>query len=278
MLKRLKRALPCVALLLAACGGGRGDPSADAVARVNKDEITGPQLAAVLQRQGPVVAEAAARQALERLIDQTLAAQKAAELRLERDPQVAQQIEVARREVIARAWAERIGEAVQKPSADDIAKFYADRPALFKERRVYSLQELQIEAPPERQAGLRAQLAAAKDLGAFIAGLKSASIHFAVSQAVRGAEQLQPSTLDAIEAMKDGDTLVTPGPGGLTVLSMAGSRAEPIPEARARPLIEALLLNQRKAEAVQAALKLLRDDSRIDYFGKFVPAASAPAR
>ncbi len=276
----LKRLWPCVALLLVACGGGRGVPGGDAVARVNKDEISGQQLAGVLQRQGSGASEAAARQVLERLIDQTLAAQKATELRLDRDPLVAQQIEAARREVIARAWVDRVGDGVAKPSAEEIAKFYVDKPALFKERRVYSLQELQIEVPPERQAELRERLAAARDVNEFAAGLKSAGVRFATSQVVRAPEQLPPASLDAIVAMKDGGVIVNAVPGGLAVLSMAGSRAEPIDEAHARPLIEAMLLNQRRTEAVQDALKALRDDSRIDYFGKFAPAAatSAPAR
>ncbi|WP_204265221.1 hypothetical protein, partial [Klebsiella pneumoniae] len=76
--------------------------------------------------------------------------QKAQELKLDRDPRVVQQVEAAKREIIARAYAERIGESVAKPANDEIAKYYAEKPALFKERRIYSLQELNIEAKPEQ--------------------------------------------------------------------------------------------------------------------------------
>ncbi|MCP6231806.1 hypothetical protein NL428_27395, partial [Klebsiella pneumoniae] len=84
-----------------------------------------------------------------RLVDQELAVQKAQEQKLDRDPRVVQQIEAAKREIIARADAERLGEAVAKPANDEIARYYADKPALFKDRRIYSLQELSIEAKPE---------------------------------------------------------------------------------------------------------------------------------
>ncbi|HEY9105136.1 MAG TPA: EpsD family peptidyl-prolyl cis-trans isomerase, partial [Roseateles sp.] len=148
-----------VAAMLAACGGGdKGDKASQTAAKVNKEEITVHQINFVLQRQPglrPEQAEAAGRQVLERLIDQELAVQKAQEQKIDRDPRVVQQIEAAKREIIARAYAERIGEGVAKPSNDEIAKYYADKPALFKERRIYSLQEVQIEAKPEQFEAIR---------------------------------------------------------------------------------------------------------------------------
>ncbi|MFG6432129.1 EpsD family peptidyl-prolyl cis-trans isomerase [Roseateles sp. LYH14W] len=270
------------AVLLAACGGGdKGDKASQTAAKVNKEEITVHQINFVLQRQPglkPEQAEAASRQVLERLIDQELAVQKAQEQKLDRDPRVVQQIEAAKREIIARAYVERVGESVAKPASDEIAKYYNEKPALFKDRRVYSLQELQIEAKPEQFAVLRAKLAEAKSLNEFAEFLKANDFRFAGNQAVRAAEQLPLASLDNIARMKDGDSMVSPSPTGLTVLFLVGSRSQPVDEARARPAIEAFLLNQRKAEVVQKDIKALRDGSKIEYVGKFAEAAaSAPA-
>lgn len=273
------------AALLAACGGDKGgEKASQTAAKVNKEEITVHQINFVLQRQPglkPEQAEAASRQVLERLIDQELAVQKAQEQKLDRDPRVVQQIEAARREIIARAYVERVGETVTKPSAEEIAKYYAEKPALFKDRRIYSLQELQIEARPEQFDGLRAKLASSKDLNEFVEYLKANDIRYNGSQAVRTAEQLPLASLDAIAKMKDGQSVLSSGPNGLTVLTLAGSRSQPVDETRARPAIEAFLLNQRKAELVQKDIKALRDGSKIEYVGKFAepaPAgASAPA-
>lgn len=275
-------AVIAAAALLTACGGDKGDKASQTAAKVNKEEITVHQINFVLQRQPglkPEQAEAAGRQVLERLIDQELAVQKAQEQKLDRDPRVVQQIEAAKREIIARAYAERVGEAVTKPTSDEIGKYYNDKPALFKDRRIYSLQEVQIEAKPEQFEGVRAKLATSKNLNDFAEYLKSADLRFQGNQAVRAAEQLPLASLDAISRMKDGDSLISQSPVGLTVLFLVGSRSQPVDEARARPAIEAFLLNQRKAEAVQKDLKALRDSSKIEYVGKFAqPApASAPA-
>ncbi|MDP1097953.1 hypothetical protein Q6288_28135, partial [Klebsiella quasipneumoniae] len=82
-------------------------------------------------------------------------------------------------------------------------------------------------------------------------------IRFAGNQAVRAAEQLPLASLDNIAKMKDGDSLLSPNPNGLTVLTLVGSRSQPVDEERARPAIEAFLLNQRRAEAIQKDLKAL---------------------
>ena len=269
------------AVLLAACGGDKGDKASQTAAKVNKEEITVHQINFVLQRQPglkPEQAEAASRQVLERLVDQELAVQKAQEQKLDRDPRVVQQIEAAKREIIARAYVERVGESVAKPTNEEIAKYYNDKPALFKDRRIYSLQELQIEAKPEQFEVLRAKLGAAKNLNEFVDFLKANDFRFAGNQAVRAAEQLPLASLDGISRMKDGDSMVSPAANGITVLFLVGSRSQPVDEARARPAIEAFLLNQRKAEVVQKDIKALRDGSKIEYVGKFAqPAASAPA-
>ncbi|WP_293500063.1 EpsD family peptidyl-prolyl cis-trans isomerase [Roseateles sp.] len=264
--------------LLVACGGDKGDKASQTAAKVNKEEITVHQINFVLQRQPglkPEQAEAASRQVLERLIDQELAVQKAQELKLDRDPRVVQQIEAAKREIISRAYAERVGESVAKPGNEDIAKYYNDKPALFKDRRIYSLQELQIEAKPEQFEAIRAKLAAAKSLNEFAEYLKSAELRFSGNQAVRAAEQLPLASVDAISRMKDGDSMISPNPAGLTVLFLVGSRSQPVDEARARPAIEAFLLNQRRAEALQKDIKALRDSSKIEYVGKFAQPAPA---
>jgi len=277
-------AIVAAATLLAACGGDKGDKASQTAAKVNKEEITVHQINFVLQRQPglkPEQAEAASRQVLERLIDQELAVQKAQEQKLDRDPRVVQQIEAAKREIIARAYVERIGESVSKPSNEEIAAYYNEKPALFKERRIYSLQELQIEAKPEQFDGVRAKLAASKSLNEFAEYLKSNDIRFAGNQAVRAAEQLPLANLDNIAKMKDGDSMISQAPNGLAVLFLVGSRSQPVDEVRARPAIEAFLLNQRKGEAAQKDIKALRESSKIEYVGKFAqpaPAgASAPA-
>ena len=282
-LVRAQRWAPLLALsaslLLAACGD-RKDGASPTAARVGKTEITQAHVNAVLQQQRnlrPEQTDAVSRQILERLIEQQLVVQKAEELKLERDPRVMLQLEAARREVMARAYIDKVGEAAPKPSPEDIAKYYVDKPDLFRDRRVYNLQELAIEARPEQFAELRDKLGSAKDINEFVEYIKAQGLRFNGSQAVRAAEQLPFATLEAIARMKDGQALITPGPtGGAVVIVLAGSRSQPVAEEQARPAIEQFLLNDRRRKLVEEDMKTLRAEGKIEYGTGFGPAASAP--
>jgi EpsD family peptidyl-prolyl cis-trans isomerase len=268
-------------LLLVACGDKKEKGASQTAAKVNKDEITVHQINFVMQQQRglrPEQADAASRQILERLIDQELAVQQADALKLDRDPRVVQQLEAVKREVLARAYAEKVGESAAKPTPEEIKAYYEANPALFKERRIYSLQEIKIEAAADQLPALRQQLQSAKNIGEFVESLKAGGVRFNGSQAVRAAEQLPLGSLNAFAQMKDGQAVFNPVPGGAVVLVLAGSRMQPVAEEQARAPIEQFMLNDRKRKLLEEDRQRLRKDATIQYVGKFAEgAASAPA-
>lgn len=270
--------LLCLCLLLSACG----DPQHEVAAKVNRESISTQQLELLLKRQPglrPEQREEAGRQLLERLIDQELAVQAAEQLQLDREPGIQLQLDAARREVLARAYAERLSAEQAPPSAQEVERFYGEQPQLFAERRLYRLQELIIEVEAAQRAALREQLGRAANLGEFIEQLKAENRRVGVSQSLRTPEQLPPATLNAVLNLQDGQHVVTETPGGLLVLLRAGSQPAPLELAQARPLIEQMLLTRRRAERLQGELRRLREAARIEYRGRFAaPApASAPA-
>jgi EpsD family peptidyl-prolyl cis-trans isomerase len=270
------------AVLLAACGGGDREKAASQTAvKVNKEEITVHQINHILQQQRglrPEQTDEASRQILERLIDQEVALQRAQEQKLDRDPRVVQAVEAARREIIARAYLEKVGENAPRPQPDEIRKYYEEKPALFSERRIYSIQEIAIEAKPEQQEEIRSALGSAKNINEFLEWLKAKEFRFNGNQAVRAAEQLPLNSLDSFSKMKDGQAAFIPAPNGAQVIVLAGSRMQPVTEEQARPAIEQFILNDRRRKAVEDHLKELRGSATIQYVGKFAePAASAPA-
>jgi EpsD family peptidyl-prolyl cis-trans isomerase len=275
--------LLALALTLAACGEKKQDRAAATLAaRVNKGEVSLNQINLVLQQQRnlrPDQADAASRQILERLIDQTLAVQKAEDMGLDRDPRVQQQLDAARRDVLARAYVDKLGEGTPRPTEDDLRRFYQERPALFRERKVYLLQELLIEATPEQVAGLRDKLAGASDFAALTEVLKAGELRYTSNQTVRGPENLPPAVLERVQRMKDGQASVHAVPSGLQVLALLGTRSQPVDEEAARPAIERLLLAERRRARVDEELKALRASARVEYLGHFAqgarPAASA---
>lgn len=271
--------LVAVAMALSACGDTKKDKAASQTAvRVNKEELTVHQINLLLQQQRglkPEQVDSASRRVVEFLIDQELAVQRTKELKLDQDGRVLLQLEAARREVLARAYAEKVSESVVKPSAEEVKKYYDEHPAMFKERRVYSLQELTVEANAAQVAGMREALAQAKSMGDMVQYLRSSGLRFTGDQGVRGAEQLPLQVLAALSKAKDGQMVLLPSPVGAVVIMVASSRLDPIDETRAQGAIETYLLNEAKRKRLDADVKALRAAARIEYVGKFAQAASA---
>ena len=276
-------ALVSSAALLAACGDKKEKTASQTAAKVGKAEITVHQINFVLQQQRnirPEQADAASKQILERLIDQELALQKADDLKIDRDPRVVQQLEAAKREIIARAYLEKVGEAAPKPTPEEIKKYYDEKPALFKERRIYSIQEIAIEAKPDQVPALREKLTASKNINEFVEFLKANEFKFAGNQAVRAAEQLPLQSLDAFAKMTDGQAMLNQAANGVQAGVLAGSRSQPVSEEQARPAIEQFLLNDRKRKLIEDDIKAMRAGAKIEYVGKFgegAPAAGGAA-
>lgn len=283
-----RRSAPRSALLLAATGMAlvagcsertTSGAALQTAARVNQQEITVHQVNQLLQQQRGIKAdqvEAASKRILQVLIDQEIAVQVSRELKLDQDPRVMLQIESARREVLTRAYAERLGETVGKPSAEAIKTTYDANPALYRERRIYSLQEISIEAQPGQVPALQDRLGAARSAAEFMDQLRAAQFRFSANQGVRAAEQLPAEVLKKIAALKDGQMLLLASPTGAVVIHLMASRPEPLDETQAQAAIEQLLMSDAKRQRLQDDLQQRRAKASIEYLGSFAPGA-APA-
>lgn len=271
--------LPLVAALLAGCGDKESAPIAtQTAAKVNKQEITVHQVSFLVgQQRGlrPEQAETASKQALERLVDQHLAVQRAEELKLDRDPRVLQALDAARRDVLERFYLERVAEAAPRPSSEEVRQYFESKPNLFSQRKVYSLQEIAIQVAPDRIELLGKKLQESRNIGEFTESLKRDGIKFGVSQAVRSAEQIPLAAIDQLARMKDGEAYLEPTPTGASVTIVMASRQEPADLKQAEPVIEQFLLNERKRKVIDDERRNLRTAATIQYMGKFAQDASS---
>lgn len=270
-------------MVLAACGERQEARTSQVAAQVGTGEVSIHQVNLVLQRQAdlrPEQVEAASRTALERLIQLELAVQKAADAKIDRDPQVVQAVDFARREVLARAYIDRLAEAAAKPTSQDIDRFYDERPALFKTRRIYSVQDIGIAVSGDALPALQARLAAAKSMPALLAELGSSGLPYTLTSATRPAEDWPLPLLDMLADMKEGQVEFLTQPQGLRVLGLTAASPAPRSLDEARNSIEQFLMNERKQQKVDAELKALRSTAEVKYLGKFAqaaPAVAAPA-
>ncbi len=265
------------AVLLAACGGGKEGGATQVAAKVNKEELSVHQINHVLQRQPgikPEMVPAASKRILEGLIDQELAIQQAVELKVDRDPKVVTAIEAARRDIIARAYADRVAESAAKPTPEEVKAYYSGKPALFAQRRIYSLAEFAIEAPADQREALAGKLQGVKSPSDLAAALNAAGIKFASRNVTQAPENLPLPMVDKIAAMGEGQSFTVGTPAGLTLVFVTAAKPAPVTEDAARPAIEQFLLNDRKRKLVADEIKRLREVAKIEYKGQF---ANAPA-
>jgi EpsD family peptidyl-prolyl cis-trans isomerase len=216
------------------------------LARVNGTEISA--------RQAPNP------QALERIIDRELLVQKALEAGIDKDPLVAQHIDDARRQVLARAYVERLAAGAAKPSPGEVRAFYDDNPALFAERRIYRIRQLSVAGPADALAAL-----AGKELDEIAAALKARGARYSLTTLTQPAEELPLAFLPKLSRMKTGETAVFPAPGGALAIQLVQAEDAPLAEAEAQALIEQFLAGRRRLEVAAAEVKKLRGRARIEY-------------
>lgn len=268
---------------LAACGDKEGVKDATQVAaKVGSEEISVHQINQVLGRSNTNGAtkesvQAASRQVLERLIDQQLAVDQATELKLHRSPEVVTQLEAMRREVLARAYIQQVVSALPKITPDEVKKYYAEHPALFAERRVFAVQEIQVPDATSVLTELRSMAEAGKSIEEVANLLKARNVKFRGGSATRAAEQIPLELLPKVHALKDGQSLVLNAGSGATYLRIDSSRLAPVTEAVATPGIEQFLNNRRSSESVAADIKRLREATSITYVGDFAKTAAPSA-
>ena len=283
MLRKRVRLSVLIALVIALSSCGKADVkkiSGQIVAKVNGDEISVHQINNAIARGNEIApgeAKQAAAQTLERLIDQELLVQKALKDKLDRDPQVMQAIEEAKRQILARAYIERAAAASSTESPEEIRKFYQENPALFERRRIYRVQELVAEVPQEKLDALKAATAAAKSLQDVAGWLKSQQLGFQVAVSDRPAEQVPLNILPQVFEMREGQIAMIPTSRGASVVQLLQAQEASLSEQQATPIIERYLQGRKRLAVTQAEVKRLRERARIEYVGEFEAPRAQPA-
>ena len=255
----MRLACHIVALALAAALAGcerasAFKPGQAVVAKVNGIEIS--------------AAAAAGPQALEKIIDRELLVQRALATGLERDPQVAQSLDHARRSILAQAYLERAAAALSRGTPEEVRAFYADNPALFAERRIYRLRELDVAGDPDLAEPVRAQVGRSRDLEEVAAWLRSRNARYTDIQVTQPAEQVPLAQLPELARMKAGEMAVFATPLGVSVVQLLHAEEAPLSEPQAAPVIGEFLAAKKRMELAATEVRKLRDGARIEYVGQ----------
>lgn len=203
----------------------------------------------------------------ERGVDQELLEQAALEVELDRESQVAQAIERARRQILAQAYIERAMISTPPASPQEIRKFYAENPALFTQRRSYRIVELMVAMPEGQFGTLQDVVAGAKNLASVARWLESRKLSFETATRSADAEHIPANTLRRLFEMRDGQIVVFKTSYGASVLRLEESVEAPLSEKQAAPAIARYLHNRKRIEFAQAEVAKLRERAKIENNG-----------
>lgn len=223
--------------------------------------------------------KAFSKEKLDGVIDQELFVQQALQLGLDRDPAVARKIDEARRQVLAQAWLDQAasrGDAGGRSA--EVARFYAENPALFAQRRIYRFQEIVVSSPSGNPGAnldpsldlVRAELSGARDLEEVAGWLKWRGLQVSPAAAVTlAAEQLPLSYLPQLSRMREGEIAALASPLGASVIRLLNVQEAPVTQAEAAGVIERFLAGRKRLELAAAEAKRLRQTASIEYAGEF---------
>ena len=269
-------ATTALAVILSACEQPMTAPKEAIVATVGDEVIGETELNRAVSRLGKLDETESAQvrgKVLEALVDQRLVSGAARSAKLDKEPEVALALQQAQRQVLVEAYMERLFKDMAQPSDSEINDYYTRHPELFSARRIYRIQQLDLQMASSRLPEVEARLKQSRDLADFADWLRSQGIDGKAGVVVKPAEQLPAAILSQLRNMKDGQvTLLAMEPGRISVLQLQGSQARPVSLEQARGAIERVLQGEKRKALVETEIKKLRSSGKINYSSGFAPA------
>ena len=265
-----------LALILSGCGH-KSDGGGQVLARVNDKEITVLQVNAYLaQHPGRTPDRQQAEQhALDDLVKQELLVQKAADLKLEQQPDIQQQIELSRREILAAAAARQVlapaagTSETHAPGAAEVHAFYVSHPELFGQRRIFN--GVAFSVPSQMvTAALRGQLKKSHAPADTTELLDDARVTFKQQQIQIQPESVPGQILATLMRMQPGDILTLPDGAATTLVQLTGSESAPLQERAVQPQVMAYLTRQHASDDINKKLLALKHDASVTYMRPFI--------
>lgn len=261
-----------ISLLLGGCNKSANednDQAGQRIAVINGKPVTSHQFNSLVREaaantQGPLNLQTIGK----KIIDQELAIQESMRLKLDRRPEILEKLELARREILAGAYADFIEQNIKPATFVEIQNYYQENPALFKNRKIYQLRVFRLPLILRENADFVATLKQTPMLQSLTEWLSKANVSYAVANEIRAAEQLPIASLDKLAAA-DKEQLVIFDTGlDITIYAVLNSVDAPLNSDEASARIEAYLNNNKVKTDLSVAIKKLESQSKVQLYGE----------
>lgn len=245
--------------------------TAQTLAQVNGTNITATQFHSLLRQLPPNALDSNGRKNIaSKLIDQELAVQKAIELKLDRQLKVLNQLEQAKREILAGAYAEYIANDIGPVSPNEISKYFNNHPELFTQRKIFHLDEFILPFNlRENEAFFKLVKKGGVSTEEIKIWLRENKIDFRLNGAIRPAESLPTQTLTKLNQAKIGDLVLFETPKTIILYLVTSTKKAPLTWEESKNSIAEYL---HKIDAKKALLKDIsfqRSKAEIRLFNEF---------
>lgn len=262
-----------MAIFLIGCSDGtETKKNSQVIAKVNDTELTVHQLNYELGLLGQAAAQNAdkvAAETLENLVNQQIVMQKAITEKLDRDPQVMQALERARRQVLGQAYMGKVaGRDTNPPSKQEISDYYNQHPELFAKRRIYQIREILLDKTLPFSE-IQAQMNESKSLEKLVSWLESKKVKMQSGVVTKPAEQLPLEILPRLAQMRQGQIIAAETATNFSLSILMDARDQPVNEAQATPAIQRFLITQKREKLAEVEIKRLRSEAKVELLGKF---------
>lgn len=257
---------------LNACSNKENRPG-QALVRVNSEEITVHQLndelgLADINSENH---EDAAKRLLESLIDRQLLKEEGMRNKIDRIPEVMQEIERAKAKILEDAYIAAISAKISEPSPVEIKDYFLSHPEYFSKRKQFVIEQLAVSTSSISNE-LRLTLDASRSINDIKAFLEKNNIRYQQSQLSRYSTELPEQVITNLKDIKHGQFFIISEGDSSYINSISGVKESPVTIKFAAPQIAQYLIKIKSKNAVDAEIARLRASANIQYLNALSPA------
>ncbi|MCB1947502.1 EpsD family peptidyl-prolyl cis-trans isomerase [Nitrosomonas sp.] len=254
-------------LILFACDSQpTNNEPGQALVRVDGEEITIVQLNDELNR-AKVQADQidqAKKQLLDSMINRQLMVAEAKRNQLDRAPNVMRAIERAKAQIIAQSYMQTTLNQVNEPTDTEISQFYQEHPELFTERKKYHLTFLRFPTK-DLDDTLNNSIKSAKTISDAAKLLDKHQILYLRDKMIRTSMDIPSQMYARLQETKKGEMFLVNENTNNLMIFVENIENAPVSIEEVKSQISLHLLNQKRREAMRAAITQLRADANIEY-------------
>jgi EpsD family peptidyl-prolyl cis-trans isomerase len=212
---------------------------------------------------------------LDELIAQELILQKARAIQIDREPEVLQTMDSARRSALAYAWLRSAEDPVAAPTDQEIGDYLQQHPELLSGRRFFTWRSASLQLTPSQATVIQKQFGDSRNFDEMLGYLDTNNLHYLTSQQTVASDQLPAEMLTRLSAIKPGETALYANGDELELVQVTSEYAAPTDAGPVRPVAEGILTQQHLKATADTAIASLRAHAKIQFMGEFKALADA---